>query len=229
MALLPFSLSVKTQTMTTKKISLLKPPLTLPFCLILLFTIGLSASAWGQTKYYRYTNKEGVKVMNSFVPPEYVKYGYEIVTLSGEVLEVIEAAPTPEEAEKLAAQRQREAQLAAWDESLLKRYSSVLDIESAKERKLKDFDASLAILRGNASNIRVQIEQVQSRAAGIERSGRKIPESTINTLRALELELQETEELLGQREIEKDEIANKYDKDIERFRLIKGETTAKAE
>lgn len=159
--------------------------------------------------------------MNSSVPPEYVKYGYEVVTLSGEVLEVIEPAPTPEEAEKLAAQRQRQAQLAEWDEYLLKRYSSVDDIESAKERKLRDFDASLSILRGNANNIRTQIEQAQSRAAGMERAGRKIPDSTLNSLRALELELNDTEQQLELREADKAEIAKKYDEDIERFRTIK--------
>ena len=183
-----------------------------------------AANTWGQTKYYRYTNKEGVKVMNSFVPPEYVKNGYEVVTLSGEVIEVVEAAPSEEEAEQMAALRQRQAQLAAWDESLLKRYSTVADIEGAKERKLRDFDASLAILRGNANNIRTQIEQVQARAASLERSGRVIPDSTLNSLRALQLELEDTERQLEQREEDKLEIARKYDEDIERFRVIKSES-----
>ena len=197
---------------------------TLPFCMtlsLLVAALGISSGASAQAKYYRYTNKEGVKVMNSFVPPEYVKDGYEVVTLSGEVLEVVDPAPSPEEAEKMAAKRQREAQLAAWDESLLKRYSTVADIEAAKARKLKDFDASLSILRGNASNIRTQIEQVQARAASMERSGRKIPDSTINSLRALEMELEDTQEQLTKREEDKLEIAQKYDEDIERFKVIR--------
>jgi len=206
----------------------IKKTLCLGFALsLVLSTIGLSQGAWGQTKYYRYTNKEGVKVMNSFVPPEYVKYGYEIVTLSGEVLETVDPAPSPEEAEKLAAQRQQEAQLAVWDESLLKRYSSIADIEAAKDRKLTDFDASLSILRGNASNIRSQIEQVQARAANMERSGRKIPESTLNSLRALEVELEDTEHQLTMREEDKLEIAKKYDEDIARFKIIKEEAKQK--
>ena len=183
--------------------------------------VSLSLSAWGQTKYYRYTNKEGVKVMNSVVPPEYVKFGYEIVTLSGDVLEIVEPAPTPEEAERLAAQRQREMELGKWDEYLLKRYSSVADIEAAKERKLEDFETSVSILRGNAANIRGQIEQVQARAANMERAGRKVPESTVNSLRALEIELTDTERQLALREADKKELADKYDADIERFRQIR--------
>lgn len=182
-----------------------------------------SASTWAQSKYYRYTNKEGVTVLNNFVPQEYIKNGYEIVTLSGEVLEVIEPAPSPEEAEAMAAMRQRQLELKQWDEYLLKRYTTVADIEAAKERKLKDFDASLSILRGNASNIRNQIEQVQARAASMERSGRAIPESTLNSLRALELELQDTQGQLALREADKDELAEKYDADIERFREIKSD------
>ena len=187
----------------------------------LLLLLCLALSAWGQTKYYRYTNKEGVKVINNSVPPEYVKYGYEVVTLSGQVLQVIPPAPTPEEAEKLAAQRQRDMQLAEWDEYLLKRYSTVEDIEAAKERKLADFESSVSILRGNATNIRNQIEQTQARAASMERSGRKVPETTINSLHALELELQDTEQQLALREADKLELAKKYDADIERFRTIK--------
>ena len=195
-----------------------------------LFVVAVSLPAWSQAaRYYRYTNKEGVTVMNSVMPPEYVKYGYEIVTLSGKVLEVIEPAPTPEEAEELAAKRQRDAQLAEWDEYLVKRYSSVEDIEAAKQRKLKDFDASMAILRGNASNIRGQIEQVQARAASAERAGRKVPDSTINSLRALEIELSDTEQQLQLREQDKLEIAQKYDKDIERFKIIQARLRANAE
>jgi len=187
---------------------------------VIMVTATLSWSAWGQARYYRYTNKEGVKVMNNKVPPEYVKYGYEIVTLSGEVLEVIAPAPTPEEAEKLAAQRQREMELKNWNEYLLKRYSTIADIEAAKERKLKDFDASLSILRGNINNIRGQIEQVQARAADMERSGRKVTESTVDRLLVLQLELKDTEQLLVLREAEKEALAEKYDQDIERFRKI---------
>ncbi len=213
-----------------KTYTLIKPISAFGLALSLsLLVLTTSHSAWGQTKYYRYTNKEGVKVMNSFVPPEYVKNGYEIVTLSGEVLEVVQPAPSAEEAEQMAAQRQQEAQLAAWDESLLKRYSTIADIEAAKERKLKDFEASLSILRGNANNIRSQIEQVQARAAGIERSGRKVPDSTLNSLKALELELDDTEKQLELREVDKLEIAKKYDQDIERFRVIKAEQAAKVE
>jgi hypothetical protein len=193
--------------------------------LTILISLNLSTPAsWAQNKYYRYTNNEGVKVINSFVPAEYVKNGYEIVTLSGQVLDVIEPAPTPEEAEKLAAQRQKEAQLAEWDQYLLKRYSTVADIEAAKERKLRDFEASVSILRGNATNIRGQIEQVQARAASTEREGRKVPESTINSLRALELELEDTERQLTLREADKLEIADKYDADIERFQIIKAKS-----
>ena len=107
-----------------------------------------------------------------------------------------------------------------WDDYLLKRYSTVDDIEEAKQRKLDDFEASLSILRGNANNIRTQIEQVQARAANIERSGREIPESTLNSLQALELELQDTQEQLALREVEKGELAQKYDADIDRFKVI---------
>ncbi|MGI1679547.1 MAG: hypothetical protein K6L75_12480 [Cellvibrionaceae bacterium] len=176
-----------------------------------------------ENTYYRYKNKDGVTVMNSAIPPEYVQLGYEIVTVAGDVLEVVKPAPTKEELERTAKQREREAQLAEWDESLLKRYSSSKEIEKAKDRKVADFQGSMSILKGNANNIKNQIETVQARAANIERAGRAVPKSILNNLNGLDNELKETERLIGLRLVEQQKIEEKFNQDIERFKEISPE------
>lgn len=177
-----------------------------------------------ENRYYRYKNKDGVTVINSAIPPEYVQFGYEVVTVAGDVLEVVAPAPTKEELERTAKQREREAELAQWDEYLLKRYSSAKEIEKAKERKIADFQGSLSILKGNANNIKTQIETVQARAANIERAGRPVPESILNNLSALESELTETERLVELRLEDQHELEEKFDLDIARFKEISNET-----
>ncbi|MEX1031930.1 MAG: hypothetical protein WDZ30_01085 [Cellvibrionaceae bacterium] len=172
-------------------------------------------------RYYRYVDENGVKVMDSRIPPEYVKNGYEIVTISGQVLDVIPPAPSPEEVEQRAAERKREAELAEWDRRLLRRYSSVADINAAKERKLADFDASMAILHGNANNLEAQIEEVQRRAADIERAGREVPEVLLDNLEKLHADLELAREQIDSRLVEKVELEKGFDRDIERFATIK--------
>lgn len=175
-------------------------------------------------RYYRYLNDEGVTVMDSRIPPKYVKNGYEVVTISGRVLEVVAPAPSPEEAEEAAARREREAELAEFDSFLMRRYSSVGDIEAAKERKLADFDASMSILRGNASGLEAQIKDVQGRAADFERSGREVPEVLLENLRTLQDRLNRANEQVEQRLIKKRELEERFDREIERFATIKSDS-----
>ena len=198
------------------------------FILSALVGVMIALPAQAQQRLYRYLNEEGVTVINDKIPPEYVKKGYEVVTLSGKVLEVIPPAPTGAEAEAASAQYELDKQLAEWDAYLLRRYSTPDDIRAAKKRKVRDFEASLSILRGNANTIQTQIELVQSRAASFERQGRAVPEATLNNLAQLQEELSETNRLIAIREENQRELVEKFDKDIERFKVIRPET-AKAE
>lgn len=194
---------------------------SIPKCTLLLVLVTLSVAAQAATRYYRYINDEGVTVMDSRVPPEYVKNGYEVVTINGRVLEVVPPAPTADEKEERAAERKRQAELAEMDRYLLRRYSSVEDIEAAKERRLASFDASMAILRGNASNLESQIENLQSRAANMERSGRAVPQNVLDSLRDLETELKKIHQQMAQRELDQTAEAAKFEQEIERFKVIK--------
>src|SRR5690606_27958622 len=82
--------------------------------------------------YYRYINEDGVQVLNHIIPPEYVPKGYEVVSLNGEVLKVVEPAPSEEEAEQVAMERKARLEQERRDKLLRRRYSSVNDIEAAK-------------------------------------------------------------------------------------------------
>lgn len=189
------------------------------FVLLVLTTAAVTAAA--AERYYRYVNDDGVTVMDSRVPPEYVKNGYEVVTVSGRVVEVVPPAPSPEEAEALSAQRQREAELAEGDRYLLRRYSSVADIKAAKQRKLADFEASVSILRGNMNGIEAQIESVQARAANIERSGREVPDVLLENLKNLQAELAKEKRQFELRVAAKEALEERFDREIERFAEIK--------
>jgi chromosome segregation ATPase len=170
--------------------------------------------------FYRYINDDGVKVMNHTLPAEYAQKGYEVVSLSGKVIEVVDPAPTAEEAARLALENRSKAELEEWDKSLRRRYSRVTDIEAAKKRKLASIHTNINILSGNLSKLNVQLQQQQGQAANSERRGHKVPEKLLTNITNLELEIKTTEDQIATRNKELEELSEKFDRDIERFKII---------
>jgi uncharacterized protein YqeY len=174
-----------------------------------------------QKVYYRYVDEYGVQVINHSIPPEYVQNGYEVVTISGKVLKTVDAALTPEAVERQAKAREHARVLNEWDRELKRRYSSVHDIEAAKQRKLSELQGNISILNSNVRNLKKQIVDQQSVAASSERQGRKVSPAVLSALSGLEEELKLTKKLIEDRESQLLEMSNKYDRDKERFSIIR--------
>lgn len=170
--------------------------------------------------FYRYVNDDGVRVMNHTLPAKYSQKGYEVVSLSGKVIKVVEPAPSPEEAARLALENRTKAELEEWDKRLRRRYSRVSDIEAAKKRKLASIHTNINILSGNLSKLNVQLQQQQGQAANSERRGHKVPEKLLTNITNLELEIKTTEDQIATRNDELEELSDKFDRDIERFKII---------
>lgn len=192
------------------------------------FVIGLlSASvAWAQADekvYYRYTNEEGVKVLEDRIPPKYVPRGYEVVSLTGEVIKTVPPAPSDEEAEELKKERQARAERKRYNEELKRRYSTVKDIRDAKRRNLAELQGNISILKGNLNNVRSQIRDLESRAARLERSGEEVPENVLQNMATLKTETMEIQAQIEVRKRQYDEVSDQFDRDIERFAEIKSE------
>ncbi|MGM8225305.1 hypothetical protein ACSV5M_01895 [Cellvibrio sp. ARAG 10.3] len=186
---------------------------------VLSISAAYAADAPGRV-YYRYVNEEGVKVINATIPPEYVSKGYEVVSLNGEVIRVVEPSPTGEEAERAAEERKLRKQQEKADKLLRRRYSSVADIEAAKTRNLQELQGNISILTSNLSNVQAQIVAQQEQAASIERSGRAVGEDLLKNLAALQAEERDIKLQIKQREREYQAASDKFDQDMKRFEEI---------
>jgi len=176
---------------------------------------------------YRYTNSDGVTVVDYQVPAEYVSKGYEILNTDGIVVRVVPRELTEEEKKVRNAQQEMEAAASAeeqrlreWDESLLLRYSTVADIEAARERALRDLRIRQSILKSNKRSLRQQVESYQAQAADLERSGREVDVARLSAIEDIQAEIEATDRAINDRGQEIEEVSEAYQKDIERFEML---------
>lgn len=186
--------------------------------LILGALLAVPVAAGGQL--YRYTNSEGTVVIDDRIPSDYVSQGYEILNQQGKVVEVIPPRRTAEEA--LQAARTQEAETAARerDRNLLLRYSTVEDIEIARDRVLKDLQVRIRILESNRNTLSQSLASYQSEAADAERRGEQTSAAVIKELDVLQEELDSNEQRIAARRAELDEVSAGYARDIARFEEI---------
>ena len=188
---------------------------------ILLITPQVSVA---DSKLYRYLNEQGNVVVDHQIPQEYIHGGYEIIDKKGAVLEVVPRALTPEEQEvarerKLAEEAAvaEEARLKEWDESLLLRYSTVEDIEAARERALDSLRIRLSILSANRRSLIQRVENYQAQAAEIERNGGTVDKLRLRTISDLQQQIAVTERAIAERQGEIESVSAIFQADIDRF------------
>ncbi|MFK7731308.1 MAG: hypothetical protein AB8B48_06770 [Pseudomonadales bacterium] len=186
----------------------------------LLTVLLCSAFSHAGMEYFRYKTAKGTLVIDSRLPPEYVKYGYEVINASGDVLRTVLPQAT---AEQIAAKRealtqqQLKVEQRKKDEMLMRRYSSVADIEASQNRVIDEINIRLSILRGNLRSLKGQIERQQEVAANSERAGRDVPQALIENIGTMEVEVDDTRKKIRARKKEITAVKRNYASDMERF------------
>jgi len=187
-----------------------------------------SSQASAQSRQmYRYTNDEGHAVVAYQVPPEFVANGYDILSATGALVAVVPRTLGEGERDGLnsEAQREREAteeleRLRRWDESLLLRYSTIDDIEAARDRELRDLRIRVSILKGKLRSLKQQVENYQALAADQERLGNAVNVEHLSAIDDLQAEIAATERAVSDRQLEIARVEANYQKDVERFTTL---------
>ena len=196
------------------------------------FSIAVSAAAAlmsasiVEARMYRYTDENGQIVISSTIPQEASRRGYDILSKNGRVIETIDPEPTEEEIaareaeEKRQAEAERQREL---DRKLLERYSHPDEAVRAMHRKIRELQGLNQLKRGNISVIVSQLDSDQSRAADLERSGRDIPEATLEKIRRLEAQIRDIEREIHSQNANIKALQERFEADIERLEEITGE------
>ncbi|MFV3335281.1 DUF4124 domain-containing protein [Pseudomonas sp. NY15437] len=135
-----------------------------------------------QVELYRYVDDRGITVIDRLgVPPQYIGKGYQVLNEQGRVIREVPPAPTAAEIE----QRKADAARASSDQQLMRLYTSVEDVDRARDRKLAELDGLTSVAKGNLQSLKNQQANLQARAADQERAGRPVPEDLVAQLNNL--------------------------------------------
>ncbi|WP_417660922.1 DUF4124 domain-containing protein [Pseudomonas sp.] len=193
---------------------MLKPVLR---CCSLILCLLPSVAANAGDLLYRYTDsKGGIVLSRQGVPPEFISKGYEVLNDQGRVVQVIAPAPTLEERQRLLKEKAR----ASSDAQLKRLYSSLEDIDRARDRKLAELDGVISVARGNLQSVRTQQANYQAQAADFERSGRDVPESLLVQINNQKVEQQRLISDIKRYEVVRKESEASFNADRARFAEI---------
>lgn len=200
-------------------------------CCVALSLLLLGLAPASADRLYKWTDSQGRVHYSDTVPPEAARHGREVRSSSGTTLQRVEAAKTREqlEAERLAreqeeARRQAAAeaarQQAAADRTLLLTFSSVAEIERARDDRVAVIDGQVALTQGRIETLQAQLQQAHQQAATIERTGRGDLQQVHQRISGLEQQMREYEGFIQSKQQERQALLERFAADLARYQEL---------
>ena len=185
-------------------------------------------------KLYKWVDEQGVVHYGDSIPPEYanrdrsvlndrgVRVGFE----QGEITDEERAVIARKEAEAEAA-RAAKLEEARRDRSLLETYNSVSDIEELRDRRLELLESQIKVTELYLANLRKRLVTLQEEASSYKpyttrEDAPQIPENLALDISRTADSINGYERTLAQTRVDQEALRVAFDKDIRRFRELKG-------
>ncbi|MEC9362185.1 hypothetical protein [Sinimarinibacterium flocculans] len=176
-----------------------------------------------------WTDENGRRACGDRVPPQYARQERKVYDDAGRVVQTLPRQKTPEEIEAearraadLEARRRRAAEQAAYDRFLLTTFADVGELEKTRDNRLQTLDGRLNLARDTLRENRRGVEQLKGQIADVEEAGRKVPSRLTRQLETFETAVEDNRRAVGKLREERDVIRDKFDRDIARYRELKG-------
>jgi hypothetical protein len=193
---------------------------------ILFVSLTIAAVSAEADDLYRYRNVQGNIVIDHEIPPKYTAGGYEILSETGRVLQVIEPQQNPEELD--VEQQQNElakiAEQLREDQMLLRTYNVVSELVSAKDRRLAQLKREIEIIESNFAKNEAAFEVSRTSAANYQLSGKPVPKTLLKSMDEQILQRRDAEQMLLLRQQEYQGTEDRYMGYLARFKTLKGFT-----
>lgn len=198
------------------------------FIILLTFT-GLTLSTTAHARLKCWTNNEGVKECGNAVPPEYAQQGHQELSKGGMVKKETDRAKSDEEIaeeKRLAKAKEEkekaEAEQKKKDEILLQTFSSVEDIERARDDRVSALEATIKLTQQRSQKIQEDLDKRIKQAAAAERAGKAPSEALLKDIESLKRQIKNNDKFIEGKRAEQEVIKEDHAKDIAHFKKLKG-------
>lgn len=192
-----------------------------------------AAKSSGETKTYRWVDKDGVVHFGDSVPPEYATsekqvlndYGVPVSTEGGK--RSAEQIAADKAAAKKAEQERQKAILATRrDQVLLDTYLSVEEIEALRDRRIELIDTQIKVTENYLQGLRDILQKLQAEAAGFKPYSPDPQAPPIDQRLARELSTTMDSIMLYEKNLadtrnRKADVVGQFTADISRFKELK--------
>ncbi|MEJ2060716.1 MAG: DUF4124 domain-containing protein [Gammaproteobacteria bacterium] len=177
-------------------------------------------------KFYRWVDANGNVHISDTLPPEAAHdYKVEVMDSAGDVETTVGPAPTKAELEKRAQQKKAKEQASVdaekqrrLDQILLQTFTTVEDLERARDDRLGLVDTNIKIAQEKVTSIKSQLGSVEARLKK-HPDNQNLNEQVMNLKNALA----DNEDYLHQQQQVRGDIVKKFKHDIARFKELKAE------
>jgi len=196
--------------------------------LLVALVIGMAFSLPAAAKMYKWMDDNGVTHYGETVPPEYANKDRTELNKAGRVVKQQEVLTS----EERRAREQADAKKSAEEEEMLERrrrdkallntYSSVKEIDLARERNLQQVEARFNSATSQLKMADDKLIGLQKEADGYTKANRKIPASLQEDLQESQARLTKLQQDLEKIRAEKTAVEARYDADKARYKELTG-------
>lgn len=204
----------------------MRPFLPLLVCALVASAACTSASAAGK-KLYRWTDEKGEVHYTDALPPEAASAARDRLNDKGMPVERTERAMTPEERVAFDAERVRLAEekrladeRAKMDAILLNSYPTEADLARAYAERFDLIERTLESAQVGISSQERSLDELLNHAAGLERSGKPVPDKVAQSIAMARRQVAEQRTVLSKRQAEKAALQAEYDQVLGRYREL---------
>jgi hypothetical protein len=192
----------------------------------------LAASAWAAApsahNRYKWTDSDGNLHYSDALPPEAVKYGYEIVNAQGVVIKHVDRPKTADErkaakaelAKAQAAKEDADTRLRS-DQQLLAAYPTEEDLKRAQHQQSEMLDQNL-----NSAGISLQsqeksLAELLGHAAELESTGKEVPSQLAKRIATSRKQVEDQRAYIARKETERTDVVAKFADELAHYRELK--------
>jgi len=200
------------------------------FLVILLCAVSSESMAGA---LYKWVDENGEVRYSDQLPPHQSSKGHQQLNSQGVVITTKDAAKSSEdiaidaEAKRLLEEQQREeARIKSIqdkkDRVLLLTFSTEEELERARDSRMEVIDSVVRLIAGSIETTQDKLYQLSNRAQDDYISqGKQVPGGLAQKIEHFERKIENRNAQMALKEEEKEKILQKYELDLERFRLLK--------